>query len=174
MKKFIDAVKQDESPQIYGGGEQIRCFCHVKDAANGVVRALFSPQTGEEIINIGNDTEQVTMLELAEKVISLSGKDLRPHNISFSQSDRDAEREIFHRIPSIEKAKQYILDKVPDTVIVGVEPQDIDTLSIELTPCIQSKVDPMIQRVLSELDRLNVPYNKRKQKYVSRNPIQDC
>ena len=116
MKKFIDAVKQDESPQIYGGGEQIRCFCHVKDAANGVVRALFSPQTGEEIINIGNDTEQVTMLELAEKVISLSGKDLRPHNISFSQSDRDAEREIFHRIPSIEKAKK-LLDYNPRITI---------------------------------------------------------
>ncbi|MEJ2097032.1 MAG: HyaD/HybD family hydrogenase maturation endopeptidase [Deltaproteobacteria bacterium] len=67
-----------------------------------------------------------------------------------------------------------VLDKVPDTVIVGVEPQDIDTLSVELTPCIQSKVAPMIQMVLRELDRLNVSYKKRKQQHVSRNPIQDC
>jgi hydrogenase maturation protease len=63
------------------------------------------------------------------------------------------------------------LDKVPDTVIVGVEPEDIDTLSIEMTPLIQSKVAPMIQMVLKELDRLNVPYTKRKQQHVSRNPI---
>ena len=63
------------------------------------------------------------------------------------------------------------LDKVPDTVIVGVEPEDIDTLSIELTPVIQTKVAPMIQMVLKELDRLNVPYSKRKQQHVSRNPI---
>jgi hydrogenase maturation protease len=67
-----------------------------------------------------------------------------------------------------------VLDKVPDTVIVGVEPQDIDTLNVELTPCIQSKVAPMIQMVLRELDRLNVSYKKRKQQHVSRNPIQDC
>jgi hydrogenase maturation protease len=63
------------------------------------------------------------------------------------------------------------LDNVPDTVIVGVEPEDIDTLSIELTPVIQSKVASAIQMVLTELDRLEVPYYQRKRNYVSRNPI---
>jgi hydrogenase maturation protease len=64
-----------------------------------------------------------------------------------------------------------VFDKVPDTVIIGVEPEDIETLSIELTPVIQLKVDPMIQMVLTELDRLEVPYYKRKHNHVSRNPI---
>ena len=63
------------------------------------------------------------------------------------------------------------LDKVPETVIVGVEPFDIETLSIELTPVISAKVAPMIDMVLSELDRLDTPYEKRKEKYVSGNPI---
>ena len=63
------------------------------------------------------------------------------------------------------------LDKVPETVIVGVEPLDIDTLSIELTPEISAKVAPMMDMVLTELDRLETPYQKRKEKYVSRNPI---
>ena len=63
------------------------------------------------------------------------------------------------------------LDKVPETVIVGVEPLDIHTLSIELTPVTAAKVAPMVDMVLAELDRLNTPYTKRKQKYVSRNPI---
>lgn len=63
------------------------------------------------------------------------------------------------------------LDKVPDTVIVGVEPKDIETLSIELTPVTQVKVDSMIQMVLTELDRLEVPYHKRKCSHVSGNPI---
>ena len=108
MKKFIEAVRQDHSPHIYGAGDQIRCFCHVKDAADGVVKALFAPQASEEIINIGNDMEQIAMFELAEKIIRLSGKDLEPQNISFAESDRDVEREIFHRIPSIEKAKKAL------------------------------------------------------------------
>ncbi|MGD9079385.1 MAG: NAD-dependent epimerase/dehydratase family protein [Desulfobacterales bacterium] len=116
MKKFIDAVKQDKSPQIYGSGDQIRCFCHVKDAANGIVKALFAPQTSEEVINIGNDMEQITMLALAEKVIALSGKDIKPKKISFSESDRQEKREVFDRIPSIEKAKR-LLDYTPQISI---------------------------------------------------------
>jgi nucleoside-diphosphate-sugar epimerase len=108
MKKFIEAAKQDQPPTIYGEGDQIRCFCHVKDAAAGVIKSLFSPQASEEVINIGNDLEQVSMLALAEKVIRLSGKDLRPKKISFSKSDRNVEREIFHRIPSIKKAKSLL------------------------------------------------------------------
>jgi len=63
------------------------------------------------------------------------------------------------------------LDKVPETVIVGVEPLDIETLSIELTPVIAAKIAPMIDMVLSELNRLDTPYQKRKEKYVSGNPI---
>ena len=45
------------------------------------------------------------------------------------------------------------LDKVPQTVIIGVEPKDIDTQSLELTTPIQAKVDPVIDMVLTELDR---------------------
>ena len=63
------------------------------------------------------------------------------------------------------------LDKVPETVIVGIEPLDIETLSIDLTPVTASKVDTMINMVLAELDRLETPYEKRKQKHVPGNPI---
>ena len=51
------------------------------------------------------------------------------------------------------------LDKVPETVIIGVEPEDIDTQSLELTPAIQTKIDPVIEMVLVELDRLGVSWS---------------
>ena len=63
------------------------------------------------------------------------------------------------------------LDKVPETVIVGVEPEDIETLSIELTPAIQAKVDPVIDMVLTELTRLGVTYTKGNPDNVSCDPI---
>ncbi len=50
------------------------------------------------------------------------------------------------------------LDRVPQTVIIGVEPMDIETQSLELSPPIQEKVDPVIDMVLVELDRLGVSY----------------
>lgn len=49
------------------------------------------------------------------------------------------------------------LEKVPKTVILGVEPEDIDTLSVEMTPAIAEKVEPMVEMVLAELERMNVP-----------------
>ena len=63
------------------------------------------------------------------------------------------------------------LDKVPETVIVGIEPKDIDTMSIELTPTTRDKVDAAIDMVLAELDRLGVPYKKGKTEDVPRYPI---
>lgn len=53
------------------------------------------------------------------------------------------------------------LDKVPETVIVGIEPQDIETLAIELTDTTAARMDDMIGMVLSELDRLGVDYTEK-------------
>ena len=65
------------------------------------------------------------------------------------------------------------LDHVPKTVIVGVEPQDIETQSLDLTPPIQAQVDPVIKMVLAELERLGVSYKKGKSENVSCNPLQN-
>ncbi len=53
------------------------------------------------------------------------------------------------------------LDKVPETIILGVEPEDIETLSTELTAATQSKVDPIIDKVLSEIKRLGASYRAK-------------
>ena len=50
------------------------------------------------------------------------------------------------------------LDKVPETVIIGVEPEDIDTQSLELTSTVKTKIDLVIEMVLAELDRLGVSW----------------
>jgi hydrogenase maturation protease len=66
------------------------------------------------------------------------------------------------------------LDKVPETVIVGVEPEDIETLSLDMTATIRGRMDDVIDMVLKELRRLNVPYTKREnteRDHVPSNPI---
>ena len=67
-----------------------------------------------------------------------------------------------------------LLDKVPETVILGLEPLDIETLSIELTPTIRDRVDFLVDEVLSELDRLGAGYRpKGEVKHVSSHTCQD-
>ena len=66
-----------------------------------------------------------------------------------------------HQIDFLEAlALCQALDKVPQTVIVGVEPKDIKTQSLELTRAVEAKVDPVIDMVLAELDRLGATYEK--------------
>jgi hydrogenase maturation protease len=55
------------------------------------------------------------------------------------------------------------IDRSPETVIVGVEPEDIETMGVELTPTIAAKVDDLIEMVLKELDRLKATYVRRNQ-----------
>jgi len=66
------------------------------------------------------------------------------------------------------------LDHVPETVIVGVEPEDIDTCSITLTPPVHSRMEDIIAMVLSELDRLGISYRKETQPHVSCDPLKNC
>jgi hydrogenase maturation protease len=56
------------------------------------------------------------------------------------------------------------LDRVPETVILGVEPLDMESLGIELTPLIQGKVDALVDRVLEELEKLGVQLKCRAEK----------
>jgi hydrogenase maturation protease len=66
------------------------------------------------------------------------------------------------------------LDHVPETVIVGVEPEDIETMCVDLTPITRARMDDIIAMVLTELDRLGKSYVKKgKSDNVSGNPVQD-
>ncbi len=52
------------------------------------------------------------------------------------------------------------IDQNPETVVVGVEPEDITTMEVELTPAIAARVDDLADMVLAELDRLGVVYTR--------------
>lgn len=66
------------------------------------------------------------------------------------------------------------LDKVPKTVIIGVEPEDIQTLSLVLTPTVQAQVQPVVGMVLKELERLGVSYHRKDStNHVSRDSIEN-
>lgn len=50
------------------------------------------------------------------------------------------------------------IDKNPRTVVLGVEPEDITTMDVELTPTISAKVDDLVAMVLAELEQLGIEY----------------
>lgn len=74
VSNFIVQALRGEPITIYGDGSQTRSFCYVDDLIDGMVRLMNSPSDFIGPVNIGNPGE-FSMLELAEKVLSLTGSD---------------------------------------------------------------------------------------------------
>jgi hydrogenase maturation protease len=81
-----------------------------------------------------------------------------------------------HQIDFLETlTASQVIERLPETVILGVEPEDIETLGIELTPTIQEKVGALIDMVLRELDRLGVQYRYvGEEGHVSGHTCENC
>lgn len=98
VSNFVVQALRGEDITIYGTGEQTRSFCYVSDLIDAFVLMM---ETNEEClgpINIGNPGE-FTMLELAEKVISLTGSNSK---IVYKPLPQDDPRQ---RQPDISLAK---------------------------------------------------------------------
>lgn len=71
VSNFIVQALQGKDITIYGDGQQTRSFCYVDDLIDGVVKMMDTPADLIGPVNIGNPVES-TMLELAEKILTLS------------------------------------------------------------------------------------------------------
>ena len=69
---FIVQALKNEPITVYGEGHQTRSFCYVSDLVAGLISLFEKSDTVRGPINLGNPNE-FTMLELAEKVIELTG-----------------------------------------------------------------------------------------------------
>ena len=86
---------------IYGEGKQTRSFCYVDDLINGLVRLMNSPDDFTGPVNLGNPGE-FTILELAQKVIALTGS---KSAIAFKPLPSDDPTQ---RQPNIQLAKRVL------------------------------------------------------------------
>ena len=72
VSNFIVQALRGEPITIYGDGKQTRSFCYVDDLVDGLMRLMNSPDDFTGPVNLGNPGE-FTILELAQKVIALTG-----------------------------------------------------------------------------------------------------
>ncbi len=70
IPNFITQALQNKPLTIYGDGSQTRSICYVSDLVDGLVRAMFQPNTAGEVFNLGNTDEQ-SVLEYAQLIIQL-------------------------------------------------------------------------------------------------------
>lgn len=112
IPKFIENVINDKPPVIYGDGEQLRSYCYASDTARATVDVLLGAKADGQVLNIGNGNAPISLIDLADTVIRVCGKNMKPEYKNFINADRTKEREIFVRYCDTTRARE-ILDFVP-------------------------------------------------------------
>ncbi len=107
---FIKQALENENLTIFGDGTQTRDFVFIEDNVNAAIHSLISDKANGEAINVGTG-KPVTVLELAKKIIALSGNDA-----SLSFLSKRKQGEITHRYPDIRKM-ETLLDYKPSITL---------------------------------------------------------
>ncbi len=86
VSNFIVQALGERPITIYGDGRQTRSFCFVSDLIDGLIRLMATPDEVTGPINIGNPHE-MTIRELAEKILAKTGSAASLINLPLSQDD---------------------------------------------------------------------------------------
>jgi len=102
VSNFVVQALQNKDITVYGSGLQTRSFCYVDDLIEGMIRMMnCSDDNFIGPVNLGNPGE-FTMLELAEKVIEMTGSKSIIVQKPLPQDDPKQRR------PNITKAKNML------------------------------------------------------------------
>ncbi len=106
LPDFFRNIINDENIVLLSDGSATRTFCYISDAIEGYLRILLSNHNGESF-NIGRESPEISMLDLADKVINSSKKSLK---VEFKKSkDREyLSDNPLRRCPDITKAKELL------------------------------------------------------------------
>ena len=104
VPRFVGRALRGEPLQLYGDGNQSRCFCHVSDVVRALLMLLADDRSVGNVYNIGSD-RLVTIRELAELVIARTGSrspiEVIPYEVAYAKGFEDMRR----RMPDTAKIR---------------------------------------------------------------------
>jgi UDP-glucose 4-epimerase len=110
LPRFVAAAVRGENLQVYGDGRQTRCFCHVSDVVDAMMRLTSDEKRiacAGRVFNLGGD-EEISIEELARRVIrttgSRSGIEHVPYERAYGQKFDDLPR----RVPDLSRIRSAI------------------------------------------------------------------
>ena len=105
IPRFVRAALRHEPLQVYGDGQQRRCFTHVSDTVAAIMDLLDNAAAIGEIVNIGSHNE-ITIEGLARRVIELAESNSPLVFVPYDQAYESGFEDMQRRVPSIEKLQQ--------------------------------------------------------------------
>jgi len=107
IPRFFNQALANEPISVYGTGEQTRTFTHVQETVKSLMLLLDSDRAIGEVINIGG-TEEVSILELASRIKTLTGSKSEIKLISYLEAYPKDFEDMQRRVPSTAKLRNLI------------------------------------------------------------------
>ncbi len=123
IPRFVQWALAGVPIQVYGDGEQSRCFASVFDVVRAIVALADAPEALGEVYNIGN-TEEITIRALAERIRDRIGSSSAVVCVPYDQAYEKGFEDMHRRVPDISKLGAAIgwepivgLDEIIDSVV---------------------------------------------------------
>ena len=107
VPRFVTAALRNEPIQVYGSGDQIRCFCHVSDAIRAILLVIDSDKAIGQVFNVGNN-QQISIMDLAKKVIEITNSKSKIEKIAYKDAYPEGFEDMQRRVPDISKIKSVL------------------------------------------------------------------
>ena len=123
VPSFVQQALAGRNITVFGDGSQRRCFMHVSDTVRALMALGDDPGATGQVYNVGSQDE-ITILELAERVKKLSGSDSRIVLIPYAEAYEEGFEDMMRRVPDTSKIRdltgfrpQLGLDDILNNVI---------------------------------------------------------
>ncbi|MCA9257331.1 MAG: GDP-mannose 4,6-dehydratase, partial [Phycisphaerales bacterium] len=107
IPRFVDAALRGEPLTIFGTGAQSRCFGFVGDVVDALMGLMDAPAAFGNVFNIGS-TQEVTIDELARRVLELTGSRSETKYISYEQAYGRPFDDMMRRVPDLSRIQATI------------------------------------------------------------------
>ncbi len=130
VPNFVRQAMAGKPITVFGDGKQSRCFCHVGDVIQALLKLVVNPKAVGEVFNIGS-TEEISIEDLAKLVKRRVNSNSEIRYIPYEQAYEEGFEDMFRRVPSIEKIYKCIgwrastpLDATIDSIARYFEERD--------------------------------------------------
>jgi UDP-glucose 4-epimerase len=102
LPNFVSQALAGAPITVFGTGKQSRCFCHVHDAVEAVIRLVDSGKAVGEVVNVGSDQE-ITIEQLAQSVKERAESTSEIVYFPYDQAYEPGFEDMLRRVPSLKK-----------------------------------------------------------------------
>ncbi|MDP6634656.1 MAG: GDP-mannose 4,6-dehydratase [Phycisphaerae bacterium] len=107
VPRFVQRALRGQTIEIYGSGDQTRCFCNVSDVVGALIKLVECPDAVGQVINVGT-TESISISALADKIIEMTGSTSDKKSLSYEEAYGRPFDDMLVRKPDLGKVNRLI------------------------------------------------------------------